>query len=366
MLKTSGSIESSIRPGEGVFGDSDDSRARRDRSNLDGSELDSSEVDGGEVEVDEVGKKVQKTTKSKNLSKSKKAVGPSDFLIPGAKLIFTKLRQAFLKAPILHHFDPERHIRIESNTLSYAISGILNQLTSDDSGQWHPIAFFSRKMILAETRYETHNGELLAIVEAFRTWRHYLKGSQHKVLVLTNYNNLWRFMETKSLSSRQVRWAQELSRYHFQIDYRQGKANVAAHALSQYLQQSTEEEKTLCIKNVKILHRLQFFLSNASLSGLSALAELLSLHQVLIYGTHILHQLRQFLETFRAELGDEGPYQVSIGTMRLRLSELQESDDEARKIRAERSKSDYEEVDRVLHHKGLPFVLEAIKTELIS
>ena len=83
----------------------------------------------------------------------------------------------FLKAPILHHFDPERHIWIETDVSGYAIGGVLNQLTSDDLGRWHPVAFFSRKMILAETRYETHDGELLAIVETFKTWRHYLKGS---------------------------------------------------------------------------------------------------------------------------------------------------------------------------------------------
>ena len=75
-------------------------------------------------------------------------------------------------------------------------------------------------MILAETRYETHDGELLAIVEAFKTWRHYLEGSRHEVFVLTDHNNLRRFMDTKSLSSRQVRWAQELSCYHFRINYR--------------------------------------------------------------------------------------------------------------------------------------------------
>ncbi len=45
-------------------------------------------------------------------------------------------------------------------------------------------------MILAETRYETYNDELLAIVEAFKTWRHYLEGYKHKVLILTDYNNL--------------------------------------------------------------------------------------------------------------------------------------------------------------------------------
>lgn len=91
-------------------------------------------------------------------------------------------------------------------------------------------------MIPAETRYKTHNGKLLAIVEVFKTWRHYLKGCKHKVLVLINYKNLCRFMNTKSLSSCQVWWAQELYWYHFQIDYYQGKANGAADTLSRFLQ----------------------------------------------------------------------------------------------------------------------------------
>ena len=125
----------------------------------------------------------------------------------------------FFKAPILYHFDSERHIRIKTAVSGYAISGVFNQLTLDDLSQWDPVPFFFRKMIPVETRYETHNGKLLAIVEAFKTWRHYLESSQHEVLVLTHHKHLWRFIDTKSLSFRQVRWAQELSRYLFQIDY---------------------------------------------------------------------------------------------------------------------------------------------------
>ena len=55
--------------------------------------------------------------------------------------------------------------------------------------------------------------------------------------------------------------------------------------------------------------------------------------------------------------------------MRLRLAKLQESDAEAQKIRADELKegvSKYVNVDRVLHHQGLPFVPEIIWTELIS
>ena len=158
MLKTSEGTESKTRPGEGGVR-VDGSRAGRGGSKLgDGSGMDNIEVDGGEVEVGE---------KGRNLSKSKKT--ESGFLTSGARKAFTKLRQAFIKAPILHHFDPERHIWVETNASGYAIGGVLSQLTSDDSGRWHLVAFFSRKMIPAETRYETHNGELLAIVEAFKT-----------------------------------------------------------------------------------------------------------------------------------------------------------------------------------------------------
>ena len=146
-------------------------------------------------------------------------------------------------------------------------------------------------MIPAETRYETHDGKFLAIVEAFKTWQYYLEGCKHEVLVLTDHNNLCCFMDTKSLSSRQVRWAQELSRYHFRINYCQGKANAAADALSRFPQRSQDEEKELRAENGRIFHCLQNSLTSANLASLSAPSHL---HQVLIYRTYVLPQLRQF------------------------------------------------------------------------
>ena len=137
MLKTLGNTEFSTQPGKGEVGVGGDNRAGRD-----GSELDESKVDGSEVGNDEVGKKVQ------NLFKSKKMI-QSDFFTPGAKLAFAELRQMFVKALILHHFDPKYDIQIETDASGYAISGVLTQLTLDDSGQWHPFTLFSRKMIPA-------------------------------------------------------------------------------------------------------------------------------------------------------------------------------------------------------------------------
>ena len=264
--------------------------------------------------------KSEKTSKSENLAKSGKKLSKSGnstnfdatedgpkFLTSDAKTAFNRLWLAFIEVPTFWHFDPECHIRIETDASGYAIGSVLSQLASETKPdgvviktefcQWHWIAFFSKKMISAETWYETHDGKLLAIVKAFKTWRHYLEGCKHKVLVLTNYNNLCCFMNTKSLSFKQVRWAQEISRYHFEINYRQGKPNAAVDALLRFLQKSQDEKDKLRAENGQIFYCLQNSLINASLAGLSLLSSLpLHLHQVFICGTYVLPQLCYFCD----------------------------------------------------------------------
>ncbi len=148
-------------------------------------------------------------------------------------------------------------------------------------------------MVPTKTWYKTYDQKLLAIVEAFNTWHHYLEGCKYEFLILTDNNNLHQFMDTKSLSSCQVRWAQKLSWYHFQIYYCQGKANIAADTLSCFPQRSQAKEETLRDENFQILYRLQTSLTRANIVGLSLLglasaADLALLHNVLICGTHVL------------------------------------------------------------------------------
>jgi len=79
------------------------------------------------------------------------------------------LRQSFTSAPLLRHFDPKLLIRVETNASKFAIRGILSQLFGVDSDRrWHPVAFYSRKLSPVEQRYEVHDGELMAVVFAFR------------------------------------------------------------------------------------------------------------------------------------------------------------------------------------------------------
>ena len=81
------------------------------------------------------GRHLSKFKKSKN-AKSRiqtylRVMGEPTFLTPDAREAFNQLKQAFTKAPILWHFDPECHIRIETNASGYAIREVLSQLTSD-------------------------------------------------------------------------------------------------------------------------------------------------------------------------------------------------------------------------------------------
>ena len=149
-------------------------------------------------------------------------------LPPKAREAFEHLKAAFTKAPLLRHFNPELRIRVETDASGFAISGIISHLQEDD-GQWHPIAFWSRKMTDIETRYEAHDGELLAIVEVFKHWRHYLEGSRYPVVVKSDHANLRAFMDPKMkrLNGRQARWAEMLAAFDFIIEHRPGTSNPA-------------------------------------------------------------------------------------------------------------------------------------------
>lgn len=99
-------------------------------------------------------------------------------------------------------------------------------------GKPRPIAFHSRKLVEAELNYDIHDKELLAIVIAFKTWRTYLEGAGHTVLVKTDHKNLTFFTKTKELTRRQARWAEIHSQYDFKIVYCKGIENGQADALS--------------------------------------------------------------------------------------------------------------------------------------
>jgi RNase H-like domain found in reverse transcriptase/Reverse transcriptase (RNA-dependent DNA polymerase)/Integrase zinc binding domain/Chromo (CHRromatin Organisation MOdifier) domain len=142
-----------------------------------------------------------------------------------ADVAFRRLRECFTQASLLIHHDPNKPIRLMTDASGFALGAIL--LQPNEEGHWLPVAYWSRKMIDAETRYHTHDQELLAIVEAILHWRHYLEGTRYAFEVLTDHKNLKGFVNQKSLSGRQARWAIILAPYDFTIKHHPGKNNPA-------------------------------------------------------------------------------------------------------------------------------------------
>ena len=138
---------------------------------------------------------------------------------------FDELKTRFTSAPILRHFNPALPIRIETDASQFAIAAILSQRFEDD--QWHPVAFVSRKLQSAERNWEVYDQELLAIVYAFKQWRHYTQGAQQTVEVHSDHNNLRGIRAVQKLNPRQARWAIFLGGFDFNIVHRQGKKNPA-------------------------------------------------------------------------------------------------------------------------------------------
>jgi len=69
---------------------------------------------------------------------------------------------------------------------------------------------------------------------AFKQWRSYLAGAQHRVQVLTDHKNLLYFTTTWTLNRRQARWSIFLADFNFEIQYQPGTQQGKADALSRH------------------------------------------------------------------------------------------------------------------------------------
>jgi len=130
---------------------------------------------------------------------------------------------------------------IETDASDFALGCILSQ---DLGKRLHPVAFHSRKLNDAQRNYEIHDKELLAILEAFREWKHYLLGADEPVTVYSDHQNLQYFLTTKVWNPRQIRWAQWLANFNFTIVYRPGSRGGKPDALSRRPEYHLEEGAT--------------------------------------------------------------------------------------------------------------------------
>ena len=109
------------------------------------------------------------------------------------------------------------------------IGAVLQQQINDE---WKPIAFFSKRLKPAETRYSTFDRELLAIYLAIKHFQHFVEGRQFQVL--TDHKPFTFAFNTQSskLTPRQIRHLDFISQFTTDVHCVRGSDNPVADALS--------------------------------------------------------------------------------------------------------------------------------------
>ena len=134
------------------------------------------------------------------------------------EVAFEFLKQSLMSAPVLVHYDPEGNLEVIVDASKVALGAIL--MCND-----RPVAYESRKLTPAESRYDTGDRELLAVIHALKVWRPYLDGVPFKLV--TDHEPNTYLKSITNWSDRQARWNQKIERFSYTWVYRKGLENIA-------------------------------------------------------------------------------------------------------------------------------------------
>ena len=136
---------------------------------------------------------------------------------------FEKLKAKLISQPMLILPDLSKPFEVQCDACGHSLGAVLLQ-------EGHAIAYESRRLNDYEKDLGIYEKELLAILHALDTWKHYLLGTPF--ILRTDHQSLKYFMTQTKLSDKQMRWANFLSQFNFHIAHIAGKHNQVANALS--------------------------------------------------------------------------------------------------------------------------------------
>jgi hypothetical protein len=240
---------------------------------------------------------------------------------------FARLKEAMQRQPVLILPDPNLPYVVHTDASGKAVGAVLQQ---DQGHGLQPIAYLSKKMLDAETRYPTHEQELLAIIVALNTWRHYLHGS--KFIIRTDHKSLQHFKSQPHLSMRQTRWKDIIANFDFEIEYIQGKDNVVADGLSRRADHLEEERAQPSPKVVETVHssKLMCLLRWEGPSPIS-MSEAANISTAALIPRPASpdpnsHSSVKLFEDIKASALQDTKYQQRLGQRRTRGDSIQEKD----------------------------------------
>ena len=140
---------------------------------------------------------------------------------------FKRIKSLLVSPPLLWLAVPGKPFMLSTDASDRALGAVLSQR---HDGNEHPVAFASRVLTDAESKYSVIEKELLAIVFAVKRFREHLYGKPF--LVYTDHNPLTHIDTMKDVYGRIARWIMYLQGFQFKIQHRPGKDNGNADALS--------------------------------------------------------------------------------------------------------------------------------------
>ena len=134
---------------------------------------------------------------------------------------FHDIKEALSRVTMLAHPGTDAPLSIMTDASDVAVGGVLQQLVGDS---WQPIAFYSHKLLHAETKYSAFGRELLAIYLTIKYFRHMLEG--RTFCVYTDHKPLIHAFNAKPdrHSPREIRHLDFISQ--FTTDLRMWKARI--------------------------------------------------------------------------------------------------------------------------------------------
>ncbi|KAE9160553.1 hypothetical protein PF005_g31595 [Phytophthora fragariae] len=142
---------------------------------------------------------------------------------------FDAVKQGLTEAPILAVADQDRPFHVVCDASDFAIGCALMQ--HDHEGRDRVVYYQSRQLKPAERNYPVHDKELLAMKYALAKFRVYLLGSRPFV-VYTDHASLRTAIKSPHISQTMARCLSFFAEYNFQVEYKPGRLNVVADALS--------------------------------------------------------------------------------------------------------------------------------------
>jgi transposase InsO family protein len=144
--------------------------------------------------------------------------------------VFEELKRILSTEPLLIYPDFSQPFIVACDASTKAVGAILSQL---HEGKEKPVAYCSRQLNSAESKYSTTELELLAFLFATKQFRCYLYGREFTVY--TDHRALKWLLNLQDPSSRLTRWAMKLSEYDFKVEHRPGTKMRHADALSRHV-----------------------------------------------------------------------------------------------------------------------------------